>query len=564
MATPPIPATESQHRKDTIEQALRDGFNPYRVQRGGHGSAVREAERRLRESGHLPSNSQLDHWVRRQEKECAAGRPHFLPDWSLFQAPGIPPAAASGTVRRFLLTAAQDDTVVHERFWGNLNAYAAVIGAEIMVGGFTYQKGLYEDHRTLTASYVPAVQPFLRHAPVDLGEVLFVADVNILPTAVDPLSGLDTHSRGRPAVFPHAKIRLKSVPTLVGDYTPVIMTTGACTVENYIQKKAGIKARFHHVIGATVVEIDAAGRWFMRTISAAADGSFQDLDAIVVDGRVSRGNRVKAITWGDIHVGTVPDPIAALSWGIDPDTGLSAARADAVIDALRPEYQFFHDLLDFPQSSRHTDGDPHHWFEMVTTGRASMQDHVADGARFLRAAGREFCRSVVVESNHDERLARWMREPGGRSDPINLRYWHECNLAQAHATEHGDADFNLVRWALAREDPAALAGIDFVPVGGSFVLCQDRGGIECGPHGHLGPNGSRGAPQAHKRTASRMNIGHLHAPEIVDGVYVAGVNGSLDQGYNKGASSWAHADIVTYGNAKRTILIKSRDGAWRA
>ena len=121
-----------------------------------------------------------------------------------------------------------------------------------------------------------------------------------------------------------------------------------------------------------------------------------------------------------------------------------------------------------------------------------------------------------------------------------------------------------MRWALAREDQKDLTGIEFVPEGGSFLLCQDRGGIENGSHGHLGPNGARGTASSHKRAASRINIAHTHSPEIVDGVYVAGVNGSLDQGYNRGPSSWAHADIVTYPNSKRTILAKWRDGTWRA
>jgi hypothetical protein len=94
----------------------------------------------------------------------------------------------------------------------------------------------------------------------------------------------------------------------------MVMTTGACTVPNYIEKKAGLKAEFHHQIGATIVEVDGADRIFCRQIGATNDGSFQDLDAVVRNGEVTFGNRVEAITWGDIHREQI-DPQVALPVG---------------------------------------------------------------------------------------------------------------------------------------------------------------------------------------------------------------------------------------------------------
>ena len=39
--------------------------------------------------------------------------------------------------RRYLLTAAQDGTQVHEGFWRNVLAFAAFLDATVLVGGFT-------------------------------------------------------------------------------------------------------------------------------------------------------------------------------------------------------------------------------------------------------------------------------------------------------------------------------------------------------------------------------------------------------------------------------------------
>lgn len=59
--------------------------------------------------------------------------------------------------------------------------------------------------------------------------------------------------------------------------------------------------------------------------------------------------------------------------------------------------------------------------------------------------------------------------------------------------------------------------------------------------------------------APKTSSGHTHTPKVVEGVYVAGVGANLDQGYNRGPTTWAHAHIVQYDNGKRAILIMSEN-----
>src|SRR5690606_32144844 len=88
-----------------------------------------------------------------------------------------------------------------------------------------------------------------------------------------------------------------------------------------------------------------------------------------------------------------------------------------------------------------------------------------------------------------------------------------------------------------------------------FVVCEDRnGGIECGMHGHAGPNGGKGTPRGFARLGRKANIGHFHSAEILEGVYVAGTCGILDPDWTTGPSSWSHSHIVTYKNGKRAIV----------
>lgn len=555
MGTPPISEERAKRIKSTVEKCLREGYGPPNVA-GSRGSSISEAARRLIEQGHNETLNKVGGFISTQKKRALRGDDNYLPDWSLYAPSGVAPADfKQGEIRRWLVTSAQDDTDIHPRFWTNLQAYAQYLKAEIVVGGFTYQKRRHTDRETLTNTFRPELKPFLRFDPMDLGPVLFCADMNTLPTAARPLSGLLAYSRGRDALFPHAKLAYQTAPASMGEHVPSLMTTGAVTVPNYIQKKAGKKAEFHHILGATMVEVDSTGSAWCRQISATSDGAFQDLDIQVRAGSITSGHRIEAATLGDLHVPSVERDVAHNLWG---------KQAGSLIDALRPRYAFIHDLLAIEAHSRYVEKDPFHHATMVANGQSIMQFQVDQGAAVVRDIEREFCQPIVIYSNHDDRLLQWAKNQPDRKDVNNIAYWHRCNLAFYEALAAEDEHFDLFLWALKQADPQQLNGVGFVPRGGTFRICQETGGIECGLHGDQGPNGARGSSVSFSRMASRLTIGHTHSPEIHDGVYVAGITGNLDQGYNQGPSSWKRAHVLTYPNGKRTIVTQNSKGQWRA
>lgn len=555
MATVPISAERATRIKSTIEKCLREGFGPPNTM-GSRGASLAEAARRLVEAGYAETRNKVYQFVETQKKRKLRGDTNYEPDWSLYAKAGVAAAdVRHGTIRRWLVTSAQDDTDIHPRFWTNLQAYAMHLGAEIVVGGFTYQKRRHTDRETLTGTFRPELKKYLRFDPMELGPVLFCADMNTLPTAARPLSGLLAYSRGRDALFPHAKLAYQTAPASEGEHVPSLMTTGAVTVPNYIQKKAGKKAEFHHILGATIVEVDSTGSAWCRQISATSDGAFQDLDIQVRKGSITSGHRIEAATLGDLHVPSVEKDVAHHLWG---------KQAGSLIDALKPRYAFIHDLLAIEAHSRYVDKDAWHHAEMVATNQSQMEFQVEQGAYVIRHIEREFCQPIVIYSNHDDRLLQWAKNPPDRKDLLNIAYWHRCNLAFYEALAAEDEHFNIFLWALKQSDMHQLNGIGFIPRGGTFRICQETGGIECGIHGDQGPNGSRGSSVSFSRMASRLTIGHTHSPEIHDGVYVCGITGNLDQGYNQGPSSWKRAHVLTYPNGKRTIVTQNADGRWRA
>ena len=80
-------------------------------------------------------------------------------------------------------------------------------------------------------------------------------------------------------------------------------------------------------------------------------------------------------------------------------------------------------------------------------------------------------------------------------------------------------------------------------------------GIEYGQHGDRGINGARGGYTAFEKLGSPYVIGHSHSGyKNGKRVAVVGVTGSLDMGYNKGASSWSHNHIFVGPDAVPQIV----------
>lgn len=460
-------------------------------------------------------------------------------------------------VRRFIFSSAQDDTKIHEQFLTNLQAYAAHIGAEIHIAGFTYNKSLFTEHnkRDSKIRYHERVEPYLTNNQFDVGnKLLFCGEMNTLPTAVRPLEGFQTYTRKKWGIFPHPRISLESIATMFCEPSKIVMTTGAVTLPNYVPKKAGIRAEFHHVIAAVIVELDDEGDVFCRHLIAEKDGSFQDLTTYVKDGEITEDHRVEAITWGDIHYELIDPEVSRACWG-DP------GAQNGIIDVLEPRYQFFHDVADFRARNHHNINDCHFRFEMFSKGTEDIDAIMRNVSDFLASTERDFCQSVVVESNHDKMLLKWLKGADYKSDPINAVFFLDCQKAQYEAIRDDADDFSIFEHVLRTRSSTLLETIQFLRESDSFTICGNA--IECALHGHKGANGAKGDIRQFARMGPKANVAHTHSAAIFEGIYQAGTTSKLDLGYNRGGlSSWNHSHIVTYPSGKRIILTMQRGKAW--
>ena len=465
--------------------------------------------------------------------------------------------------RYFIFTSAQDASDIHEDFWRCLHVYADWLeNCEIVVAGFTYNKKLFENHDKIAEGvyWHPEIRPFLSHDRIRIGdEVDFCGEMNTLPTAVTPLSGFSAYTQQRWGIFPHTKVQLESIATMKHTRAKQLMTTGTVTLPNYVRKKAGIKAMFHHIIGAVLVEMTPEGYTYCRHLLATdgVDGSFYDLDRHITREGVTEGHRVEALSYGDIHHEKLDPAVALATWGYDVSAqriipGYRSPEGELCLrDFLRPHYDFYHDLSDFTPRNHHNIQDHHFRFAAhVTGGQNDNVELAMQGcANFMKAVNREDCLSVIVDSNHDQAFLKWLKNADYRTDPENALFFLQCQTwiysEIAAGTPEPDVFQTIMRKMGTPDD------VEFSDEDTSFTICGD---IECGMHGHRGPNGARGSTNAFARIGMKSNTGHTHSVAIRDGAYVAGVSASLDLGYNKGPSSWSQAHIVTYSNGKRAIL----------
>lgn len=475
--------------------------------------------------------------------------------------------------KRFVITAAQNNTKVNENFLDTLLNYCSANGAELIIGTFTYNKnGLLttKDSDDETIWYDPRIIPYINNNSCVLhDDLIYCGELDILPTAVNPLSGLHSYTKSASGIVPHAKVQLESIATHINEPAKFMYTTGAVTQLHYQQRKAGQKAAFHHIFGALVVEIDSEGDWFVRQLNSDNDGGFYDLNKYYLGSRVSEVEQIEAINWGDIHFEKIDPVIAEKSFGVrvekSEDGKVKFSRSenqDNILDQLKPKYQFCHDTADFTTRNHHNVKDPHFRFKMFSMGEDSVEETMKQCADGLDAMCREYTETVIVESNHDLALDKWLKTCDYRDDPANALFFLERQHRYYRAISDNEENFNIFEdTMISLQENLKKKRIKFLRSDDSFRLFGEDG-IECAWHSHVGINGSRGSARAFTRVGVRANIGHSHSATIIDGVYQAGVTGKLNMGYNAaGASSWSHSHILTYPNEKRAI-VTFKNGKW--
>lgn len=455
----------------------------------------------------------------------------------------------SKKTKRYIVTWAQNNTPVHEMFLRNIEAYAKEIDAEIIViaGRYKNPTSVFEDE--VHESWHSRVEPYLYANRHNLHKhLVLVGDVKISPTAVTPMTGMRGFSGSESCIFGHPKVQMETVPVLEGMPAKMMMTTGACTLANYTDSKAGKKGEFHHILGFVVVEIKDNHKFFTRQVTASDNGDFNDLyynvkfkggpkkiDLIPgltfaskeIEGKskIKRNSEIDAIILGDIHFG-------------EHDQAVLDATTNILLEKLKPKEVVLHDIFNGHSISHHDRKDAFAQYRKEIEGKNDVDKEIREMIDGLKPFAKY--KTIIARSNHDDFIDRWLKDADWKRDgsiknaPAYMRF--------SAMLLTNEAPKGIIPTIVEKEYP------DMITLGRSdSYRIHDW---EVGQHGDIGASGSRGSINQFRGLNSKMIIGHSHSPSRKDGVVQVGTSTLLRVGYNIGPSGWLQTHAIVHSDGK--------------
>ena len=445
------------------------------------------------------------------------------------------------TKSRFIITWAQNNTNVHTKFLNNMKAYAEHIDADIHViaGRYKNPTSVFTDSEFDV--WDAAVVPYLDAGRHNIHKFLSImSDIKIQPTAINPMSGLQGVSGINSCVFGAPKVQMEMIPVLKGNKPKMMLTTGAVTLMNYTDSKAGKKGEFHHTYGFVIVEIKDDETFYIRQVTADdKSGSFTDLCYRVENGNVKPVNSVAAIIFGDIHYGNHDQEVMDATHGL--------------LDKIVPEHVVLHDVFDGMSINHHEMKDPFIQYSKEINNKNSLSQEIEFMVESLKDF-EHYENVVIVRSNHDDFLDRWLRDGDWKKQPTtkNSKLYMEYSRMLLEQYE---------------ADPYGVKGIIPEIINKHFpefkTLRRDEScrvkNWELGQHGDLGTNGSRGSLNQYRTMNTKVVVGHYHSPGRKDGALAVGTSTKLRIGYNSGPSSWAQSHVLVHNDGRAQHITFVRD-----
>lgn len=436
--------------------------------------------------------------------------------------------------KRFIVTWAQNNTPVHKKLLRNIEAYASFIDADILViaGRYKNPTSIWTNNNKNEEHWKKEVEPYLDANRHNIHKfVSIMSDIKVQPTAVNPMTGMQAISGVNSCIFGSPKVQLEMIPVLEGNRPKIMLTTGAVTMQNYTDAKAGKVGEFHHTFGFAIVEIKDDETFFVRQVTAEdKSGAFTDLIYRVEDGGVSQISSISAAVLGDLHYGHHDQEV------ID--------KTIDFLDKIKPEHVVLHDVFDGDSISHHQMKDPFIQYGKEITGTNDLEKEVNNMLVGLEAFNK-FNNVVIVRSNHDDFLDRWLKNEDWKKQPTfkNSRLYMKYS------------DILLEQYG---KDPNNVKGVIPYLINEKFPRFKTLGrsasyrvnGWELGQHGDVGSNGSRGSLLQFRKLNTKIVVGHYHSPGRKDGAIAVGTSTKLRVGYNQGPSSWLQSHVIIHNDGR--------------
>lgn len=441
--------------------------------------------------------------------------------------------------KRFVITTAVTGMPVNENFYNSIKNYCKLNDA-----------GLLILPTTDPAASVPfELDSILKDEAiivqdVNLNDNLMISTFQTSAKQINTLTGLRRiGEREKSMIVASPKQFVEYVPVLNPEGCHALMTTGSVTTpeylstDKYMSKRTAWLADKDHEMGGIIVEIESDKLFHFRPFQASSLGFFTDL-GVKYGPTKTKQQRPEAIVLGDIHVGSLDKNVYK--------------STNNILKKLKPKRVFLHDVFDGMSCN------PHMSMQFLT--KATLKDKLSIEAE-LKLTGKYLTHLkekhpyveewIVVRSNHDLFIDRYLDSGEYTKDPINFEICHKLALEKLEGGIPFKTGLEILGFNL---DKITFLGIDE-----SYRIH----GFECGQHGHLGSNGVRNPSNAGLEIAYGKGIfGHSHTGGKLRKIFRVGTSTRYKLGYNKGASSWTHTLCIV--NADGTAqLVNDIKGKWR-
>src|SRR5690606_15155028 len=387
----------------------------------------------------------------------------------------------------YLVTWAQAETEVHKPFWENMKAIADFIGAEMIVSAGRYKNPYsIEKSREIESKeknksvWASELRDHLYASRIELNNMLSVlCVVKIQPTNVYSINGIEGFTGMKTSIVPHPKVQLKSLPVLKDYPHKLVLSTGACTVENYTDTRIGKVAEFQHELGFAICEIIDDKKFYVRQVQADDSGGFFDLNYEVVNGTVYNkfdyddGGNYPFIVWGDLHL--TQEDVTAVE------------LAKELTRKLKVKEVILHDLFDGVSVNPHSEKDSFRMLEKEEYEEDNLKKELDYLFDWLDTTAKELRKSKlnIVASNHNDFLDRFLKNTDWRKSRNKKLY-----LSLANVKAQGLDTKGIVNYLIddRYKDTSFKNRINTLGYGDSLRIK----GWELGLHYDKGANGSRG------------------------------------------------------------------------
>ena len=447
--------------------------------------------------------------------------------------------------KRFIITTAVSGQPMHEGFIKSIDGYCKANNAKLLL--LPSHDPAHNLDNEIEWHFDPSLLDYdFIFEEMALNSNVFISEIRVTAKQINPVTGLTEISQNKGSfIFASPKQSLEFDSVSANKLPHARMSTGACTLPNYKSTRGNslrtaYLATFQHVIGAVIVEVEDERIYHFRQIQAAPDGSFCDL-GLEYNGSKSPRKIQSTLVMGDYHAG-------------EHDNQAVEANID-IIDSLGVEEVIFHDMFNAASVNPHESSQIMIRAERTQSGLHSLEKELEITAQeFDRILGRKSVkRGVVVKSNHDDMIDRWVSRASFAQDPVNFKIG--CRLAaELFGTNKDFFEEGLKLVGL----PKYYEKLVWLTVDQDYMI----GGVNCGAHGDKGPNGARGSIKSMAKAYPKCIVGHSHTPGIFKGAFQVGTTSKLRLGYNKGPSSWVHSSCLLYPNGQRQ-LINCINGQWR-